>query len=336
MAESLQNFSVIGAGAWGTALALCLLRAGRNVTLWCRSQEQADSLNSRRENQRYLPGVPLPGALHITHDPVRAAATDALFLVVPAQYLRTSLPQFTPHLRPGTPLIICAKGIERGTHQLLDAVVAELAPNHPIAALSGPSFAAEVSLGLPTAITLACEDAELTAKLCAALATPAFRPYASSDVRGVLLGGALKNVLAIAAGITLGYQQGGRNLGDNARATIITRGLAELMRLSVALGARPETLMGLSGLGDLMLTCLGDQSRNLALGIALGEGKSLEEILQSRNSVAEGASTARAAKELAAQHGIEVPLISAVAEILQGGAIEPAIKALLQRPLKAE
>jgi glycerol-3-phosphate dehydrogenase (NAD(P)+) len=323
---------VIGAGAWGTAIALAALRAGRETILWARNADAVAAMRRERENSRYLPGVPLDPALAITADLAEVAGADAIMLVTPAQHLRTACISLAPLLRPGTPVVLCAKGIELATGCLMSEAAAATLPSSPIGVLSGPTFAAEVAKGLPTAVTLAIKDHELGARIVETLGSRSFRPYLSDDVMGAQVGGAVKNVLAIACGIILG-----RRLGDNARAALITRGLAEISRLGLALGARPETLMGLSGLGDLTLTCTSLQSRNTSLGTALGEGRTLSEIMGERHSVAEGVPTAAALGELAGRHGVEMPICHAVDAILNRGAdIDKTIASLMARPFRIE
>jgi glycerol-3-phosphate dehydrogenase (NAD(P)+) len=343
----MERFGVVGAGAWGTALALILRRAGRAVSLWAREPEVADAINRDRENPLFLPGVILDPAIAATDDLAHAIdGADVILLAVPAQHLRSILKLLVDLLGHSTPirslldaqnlpfppLILCAKGIEAGSGALLSEILAEIVPEAPVAILSGPTFAAEVARGQPTAVTLATPDSGLGERLAAALGTRSFRPYLSDDPVGTQIGGAVKNVLAIACGIVEG-----KRLGDNARAALITRGLAETVRLAVAKGGRAETLTGLSGLGDLVLTCTGRQSRNYSLGLALGEGRILTEILGERRSVAEGVDSAAAAASLARRLGIEMPIVDAVDAILhRGAAIDATIAALLARPFKSE
>ncbi len=332
-ATDFRRIGVIGGGAWGTALALAALRAGREALLWAREPAVVGSVNAARENRDYLPGVALPAELRATGDLAEAAACDAILLVTPAQHLRSACAGLAAHLRPDTPLVICAKGIELDSHALMsEAAEAALPAGTPLAILSGPTFAAEVARGLPTAVTLACADAALGARLVEALGSRTFRPYLSDDVVGSQIGGAVKNVLAIACGVVEG-----RRLGDNARAALITRGLAEITRLALALGGRPETLMGLSGLGDLTLTCSSLQSRNMSLGAALGAGRTLAEVLAERRSVAEGVYTAAAVVGLAGRKGVDMPLCAAVDAILNRGAgLDATIDGLLSRPFRGE
>ena len=325
----LRSIAILGGGAWGTALAQAACRAGRDTILWARNADVVDSIAARHENPDYLPGIALDPAIQATGDLDRVRAADALLLVTPAQHLRETCRRL-----PGIdrPLVICSKGFETATGALMSEIVAEECPGAPIAVLSGPSFAAEVARGQPTAITLASADQSLGESLVQALGSQTFRPYWSADLLGAQIGGAVKNVLAIAAGIVMG-----RSLGENTRAALVTRGLAELMRLGAALGAKPETLMGLSGLGDLMLTCTSLESRNTSLGYALGQGKTLDDILSGRRSVSEGVYTAGAVVRLAADHGIEAPISAAVDAVLRGASsIDDSILSLLARPFRAE
>lgn len=327
-----MTIGIIGAGAWGTALAATACRAGSAVRLLGRSPELMATVRAKRENPLYLPGIPLPEGIEATADLAEGTRADALFLVMPAQALRETLKRLKPLLWPGQPLVLCAKGIELATGLLLTEVAAEIVPGNPLAVLSGPTFAAEVARGLPTAVTLACADAELGRRLIAAIGTRSFRPYLSDDLIGAEIGGAVKNVLAIACGIVVG-----RKLGDNARAALITRGLAELGRLAVAKGAQRETVMGLSGLGDLTLTCSSLQSRNMSLGAALGEGRALADILAGRRAVTEGVHSAASVVDLAGRLGIDMPICAAVDAVLNHGkSVDAAIEDLLSRPFTVE
>jgi glycerol-3-phosphate dehydrogenase (NAD(P)+) len=329
----MQRIGIIGGGAWGSALALTARRAGRDVVLWAREPEVAAAINRDHANPLFLPGVALDPAIGATTELAHAVrGAEALLLVAPAQHLRALAAGLKPLLPAGLPVVICAKGIEEGTGALMSELVAATLPQAPRAVLSGPTFASEVAAGLPTAVTLACADAALGRRVIAALGTRSFRPYLAADVVGAEIGGAVKNVLAIACGIVMG-----RKLGDNARAALITRGLAEMVRLALAKGGKPETLMGLSGLGDLVLTCTSLTSRNHSLGVALGEGKALAEILAGRRSIAEGVSSAAAAAALARRLGIDMPITTAVDAILHhGAAIDTAIEGLLARPFRSE
>jgi glycerol-3-phosphate dehydrogenase (NAD(P)+) len=323
---------VVGAGAWGTALAQVCARGGLEVTLWAREAAIAEALNASHENPLFLPGVRLDGAIRAVSDPAAAAGADLVFAAPPAQHLRATLALFGGHIAEATPVVLCAKGVEAGTLKLTTQVLAETIPHAAPAVLSGPSFAEEVARGLPTAVTLAAADEPVAEAVARAIASPAFRPYLSSDMIGAQAGGAVKNVLAIACGVVEG-----RALGASARAALITRGFAEMTRLAVALGGAAETVAGLCGLGDLVLTCSSLMSRNMSLGAALGRGERLEAVLAGRLSVAEGVASAPAVVALAARLGVETPICEAVRAILAGErAIEPAIAALLSRPLRAE
>jgi glycerol-3-phosphate dehydrogenase (NAD(P)+) len=328
----MQRIGIIGGGAWGTALAVTARRAGREIILWAREAEVVAAINERHENPLFLPGIAVDPAIAATGELAVAAAADAVLLVVPAQHLREIAAALAPSLRPGAAVVICAKGVEAATGALMSEVAAALLPGATLAILSGPTFAGEVARGLPTAVTLATADPAVGRAIIAALGTRSFRPYLSDDVVGAEIGGAVKNVLAIACGIVAG-----RRLGDNARAALITRGLAEMVRLARVKGGRAETLMGLSGLGDLTLTCTGVQSRNHSLGFALGEGKSLSEILGPRRSIAEGVSSAAALGALGRRLGVDMPIVAAVDAILHHAAdIEETIAGLLARPFRAE
>ncbi|MDA8231819.1 MAG: NAD(P)-dependent glycerol-3-phosphate dehydrogenase [Magnetospirillum sp.] len=328
----MNRIGIVGAGAWGTALAVTARRAGRDVVLWAHEPDVAGAITAMRENAAYLPGVRLDCCVRATIDVSQAAEADAVLLVTPAQHLRAVCRQLAPSWRPGTPAVICAKGIEVATGALMAEVVAEELPGAVLAVLSGPTFAIEVANGLPTAVTLACADADIGRALVDAIGTTTFRPYLSDDLIGAQVGGAVKNVLAIGCGIVEG-----RRLGDNARAALITRGLAELMRFAAAKGGKAETLMGLSGLGDLILTASSAQSRNYSLGFALGEGRTLAEVLGSRKSVTEGVWTAGIVVRAAERMGIEMPICAAVDSVIdQGASIDDAIQALLSRPFRTE
>lgn len=327
----MKRIGVIGGGAWGTALAALAAEQG-DTLLWARNAEVVDSVNARHANTLYLPGIDLPTTLKATGDLATLKDCDALVLAVPAQTLRQFAQEIWKTLPGHAPLVIAAKGVEIGSGKLPSEVLHDVLPARPVAILTGPTFAAEVARGLPAAATLACADAALGAALVQRLGRPTFRPYLSDDVTGAQIGGAVKNVLAIACGIVMG-----RKLGDNARAALITRGLAEMSRLGLALNAKRETLMGLSGLGDLVLTCTGPQSRNLSLGMALGEGKGLAEVMAGRRTVAEGVHTAQAIDTLARAHSIEMPICQAVDAVLHKNAgIEAMLTALLARPFKIE
>ena len=323
---SFKSVAVIGAGAWGTALAGVAARAGRDVVLCARHADSAIQIAATRANPK-LPGVTLDAAVAVTADIAQAASADIILIATPAQHLREAVAALAPHLAKAKPLIACAKGIERGTHQFMTEVIAATAPDATPAILSGPGFADDVARGLPTAVTLAAKDEQLATALVQALGSATFRPYHTTDIRGVEIGGAAKNVLAIAAGIAVG-----RQLGASALAALTTRGFSELVRLGHACGARSETMAGLSGLGDLILTCSHPQSRNFALGIALGRGEP-----KPVAKLAEGEFTAPVLVELALSKNVDMPVSSAVAAILRGAVtIDAAIEGLLTRPFKAE
>ena len=321
-----NTVAVIGAGAWGTALAGVAARAGRDVILYARNAENAAQMKLAHANPR-LPGLRLDQNIEITNRIAAAASAHIILIATPAQNLREAALALAPYLKKATPVIATAKGIERGTHKFMTEVIAEAIPEATPAILSGPSFAADVARGLPTAVTLAARDEAVASALVQALGSSTFRPYHTTDVRGVEIGGAAKNVLAIADGIVIG-----RKLGASALAALTTRGFSELARLGRACGARGETLAGLSGLGDLILTCSSPQSRNLALGIALGRGEP-----PPPGKLAEGQFTAPVLAELAASQGVDMPVSNAVAAILGGKVtIDAAIEGLLTRPFKAE
>ncbi len=327
---SFHHIAVLGAGAWGTALANAAALAGRRVTIWSFDKTEAETLAATRMSPM-LPDVTINPSIAITTSLAQAAEADAILVVVPAQVSREVISQAGSLIRHGTPLITCAKGIERGTRKFMTEVIAEAAPHAVPAILSGPSFAADVARGLPTAVTLAAKDEHAASALAQAIGTATFRPYHSTDLRGVEIGGAAKNVFAIAAGIVAG-----RGLGDSAAAALTTRGFAELARFGKACGARPETLTGLSGLGDLILTCSSPQSRNRSLGIALGRGKSPLEALGG-SKLAEGAYTASVLTDMARDLKVEMPIADAVASVLDGSeSVDQAIERLLARPIRAE
>lgn len=328
----MNQISVIGGGGFGTALASVVAREGRSVCLWVRDPALLIAINRGRRNPAYLPNIPLPDRIHATNDLAEAGNGDAVLLAVPAQFMRDVMGDLAVHLRLGTPLLICAKGIERGSNLLMHQVAAEIAPNHPVAILSGPSFAADIAIGLPTAVSLACTNVAIGAELVQAIGTKSFRPYVSSDIIGVEIGGAVKNVIAIACGVTEG-----RSLGESARAALMTRGLAEMTRLAVALGGQARTMMGLAGIGDLALSCHSRQSRNFSLGLRLGQGELLDVILSSSRGVFEGATTAGATVQLAQNAGVDMPICAAVDAILNRGAdIDETIAKLLSRPFTRE
>ena len=324
-----MSVGVIGAGAWGTALAQMLASDGRDVLIWARETELVAEINSAQTNSLFLPSATLSDTIRATGDLGEMAGLDALLVVTPAQHMGSVLAAMPDHPRD---LVLCSKGIEAGTGRLMNHVAKDAAPGSAIAVLSGPTFAHEVAAGLPTAVTLACaEGEEQWDRIAPLVARQAFRPYFSDDVTGAEIGGSVKNVLAIACGVVDGL-----GLGQNARAALIARGYAEMLRFGEALGARAETLAGLGGLGDLVLTCSSPWSRNFSLGKALGEGRKADELMADRKTVAEGAHTAPVLVEMAARHAIAMPIVTAVYDLLKGDEPRAVVSALLSRPLRAE
>ena len=324
-----MKVGVLGAGAWGTALAQMVASDGSDVLLWAREAALVDEINSSRTNSTYLPSARLAESIRATDDLAEMAKLDVLLVVTPAQHMGSVLEAMPAHPRD---LILCSKGIEAGTGRLMNQVARDTAPGSDIAVLSGPTFAHEVAAGLPAAVTLACGGRQAQWKrISPAIARQTFRPYYSDDVTGAEIGGAVKNVLAIACGVVDGLQ-----LGQNARAALIARGYAEMLRFGEEKGAKAETLTGLCGLGDLVLTCSSTSSRNFSLGKALGEGKSAADLMADRRTVAEGAHTAPVLVELAARHGIAMPIVTAVYDLLRGDNPREVVQGLLARPLKAE
>ncbi len=329
---NMQKLSVIGGGAWGTALAQTCAHAGRDVLLWAREDDVVQGINNTRENQQFLPGAKLHDNITASNDLALAAKADIMLMVTPAQFTRTVLVELKPHIGEGMPVLLCSKGIEQNSLKLMSDVLMETVPQAIPAVLSGPSFAADVVRGLPTAVTLACADSALGHVLMNAIGTRSFRPYLASDIIGAEIGGAVKNVLAIACGIVLG-----RELGKSAHAALITRGFAEMTRLGMALGALPETLRGLCGLGDLVLTCSSEQSRNMSCGLALGRGQSMDEIMARGGGIIEGAATAPALSALATREDVDMPISEAITAILAGNVgIDEAIEGLMSRPFQVE
>jgi glycerol-3-phosphate dehydrogenase (NAD(P)+) len=325
-----QTVGVIGAGAWGTALAEAVRRAGRDVLLWAYERDTVEEINSSHTNHIYLPGVTLDKNIRATAHAAEVGAADIILVVVPSQFFRNIAEEFAPHIG-AKPVVICTKGFENDGKMMSD-VLAETLPQALPAVMAGPSFAAEVARALPAALTLAAQDEELGKKIVSALGSRSMRLYWTNDIVGVQLGGAVKNVLAIASGIVVG-----RKLGANAQAALITRGFTEMMRFGIRLGAQANTVSGLSGLGDLILTCSSTQSRNMSLGVALGKGQALADVLSSRKSVSEGAHTAAAAVARAKDMGVELPICDAVRAVLaQEVEIDDAMAALLSRPFRSE
>lgn len=325
-----SRISVLGAGAWGTALALAVWRAERRTTLWVREQDVLEALRNGQDNP-FLPGIRLPADMTLTAELAEAVEADAILLAIPAQCLKDFVQILKPHLSPRVPLVICAKGIEKSSGRLVNEVVSEGLPGQELAVLSGPSFAREVAMALPTAVTIAARQS-LAMRLQASLSSPTFRPYASEDITGVALGGAAKNVYAIACGTVEGL-----GLGENARAALLARSFAELARFSESLGAKRETLMGLSGLGDLVLTATSNSSRNFSFGVELAKGKSLDELNSPNRPLAEGVATAPALVSRARSFKVELPIAETVSSLLDGSLLmSEAMTRLMARKLKAE
>ena len=329
---TIPKIGVVGAGAWGTALAQLSAKAGNEVILWAREDEVVASINDRQENELFLSGVPLLPTLKATADLKDLAGMDYVFMVVPAQFMRPVLTELSKYISEKTAIVLCAKGMEQSSGKLMTEVVAEILPKAPLVVLSGPTFAREVAEGRPSAVTIASKYHQVTQRLSDAIGHPTFRPYASRDVIGAEIGGALKNVFAIACGVTTG-----RNMGDNARAALITRSLSEMVRFGERYGAERTTMMGLCGLGDLILTCSSPQSRNMSLGIALGQGKTIEEIMTGRKTVAEGYHTAAVLAKICRDEKIDLPIVMAVNDILhEGRNVDRVITDLLNRPFVSE
>jgi glycerol-3-phosphate dehydrogenase (NAD(P)+) len=323
------TIGVVGAGAWGTALAKVAAEREAAVHLWAHESDVVEAIGAKGENTVFLPGIRLPDAIRPTRRFDDFAGIDLVILAVPAQFLGQVMKGMAPTLAPRTPLIIAAKGIETATGRLMSEVVADVLPEAPIAVLSGPSFAREVAERLPTALTIASADKALAERIATTLGSPRLRLYIGTDIVGAQVGGAVKNVLAIACGIATG-----RHLGENARAALITRGMAEMTRLTAALGGTPETLLGLSGIGDVVLTCMSTTSRNFAVGLALGEGKTLAEALAGKRSVAEGVASAAAVVRRAKAAGVVMPIAEAVDAILNRGAdVDETVAEVMARPL---
>jgi glycerol-3-phosphate dehydrogenase (NAD(P)+) len=328
----MESIGVIGGGAWGTALAQVYARAGVKTLLWARENEVVEAVNTAHENTPFLPGAPLSPTLKATSDMAEMKGFDILLLVTPAQHLGSSLKALKPYLHKGQHLVICAKGIEIASGRLLSDIAADIAPECHISILTGPTFAREIALGCPAAVTLAAADKKEGELLQKALGTSDFRPYLTQDIIGTQVGGSIKNVIAIACGMAHG-----KGLGESARAALLTRGLAEMARLAEALGGKAETLMGLCGVGDLTLTAGSMQSRNFSLGAALGEGKTMEEVLSSRSAVTEGVHTAEAALKMAASLKIEMPITKGVYACLhKGESAQSIMRELMARPLTKE
>lgn len=328
----MKQVSIIGAGAWGTALAIAVGRAGLRASIWSPSSDKVASINQHRENIFRLPGVQLGPLIQAIKKPEETAHADVIILVPPAQRMRQVCETFQNLWSPSTPLLIASKGIENDSMLLMSEVVRDYFPLNPLLILSGPSFAIEVAKNLPTALSLAAEDMGLAQEIAQWLSSPYFRIYASDDRMGTQVGGACKNIIAIACGIVEGLR-----LGDNARAALVTRGLAEITRLGCKMGARSETFLGLSGVGDMILTCLSSQSRNQAFGFSLGQGIPLHELLSNKETLVEGVHTVTAAVALAKKHEVDMPITFAIHNLLNcNGTVESVIDDLLARSLKIE
>ena len=328
----MTTIGIIGGGAWGTALAQVFALSNKAVTIWAREDDVVNSINAFHENTSFLAGVTLDDKITATNDISIAAKCDVVLVVTPAQYLRASMNDLKPHIKSETPIVICAKGVEIESGMLLSHIAENILPQNPLAILTGPTFAIEIAKGLPSAVTLAMKDKDSATALAQTLSNKTLRLYPSGDMIGAQVGGAVKNVIAIACGIIEG-----KKLGDSARAALVTRGLAEIARLSKALGANKETLMGMCGVGDLLLTCSSMQSRNFSLGVALGQGKILNDILSSRNSVTEGVYTAKALVVMAREHAVDMPISEAVHKCLSENLnVDAMISAMLDRPIKSE
>lgn len=325
----MARIGVIGGGAFGTALACVVRRSGHEVVVWAREPEVAAAINRDAANPVFLPGIALTPGIAATNDLAAAAkGADFMLLAPPAQHMRAVTRDLRTHLGRGTPVVTCSKGVERGTCALMSEVIAETLPGSPVAVLSGPSFAHDIAVDSPAGVTLACGDREIGERLAQAIGTPRFRTYLSDDVTGALIGGVLKNVIAIACGVALGM-----TLGESTRATLFARGLAEMARLGLAMGARLETFMGLSGAGDLNLSCNSLKSRNTSLGIALGEGRALQDVLRERVTVQEGVHSAESVAALARRHDVDMPITLAVDGVLnQGAGVGEAVARLLSHP----
>jgi glycerol-3-phosphate dehydrogenase (NAD(P)+) len=330
--SAVSTVGVVGAGAWGTALAAVAARAGREVLIWGRDSKTVDDINGHHENRLRLPGIALDERIVATRTLSEVCGADTIILSVPAQSVRAMAAEMAGHVADGCPVVVAAKGFERGSEAFMTDVITDVLPQAAIAILSGPSFADDVAHGLPTAVTLGCADEAICSRLVEAIGHPTFRPYKSNDLIGVQVGGAVKNVLAIACGVVVG-----KALGASAQAALVARSFAELTRFGRALGARPETLAGLSGLGDLVLTATSAQSRNYSFGVALGRGEDVEELIGSRRTVTEGVWTAAAVVGRARKLDVEMPICEAVAAVVAGKLpVDAAIEGLLARPFKTE
>ena len=330
--DNYRNISIVGAGAWGTALAEVMSRQGHQINLWAKESAVVNSINSSHENDIFLPNVKLSDLIVAFNNLEQITNCDLLLVVSPAQYTRETLLEVSKTLKSETPIILCSKGIEISSLSLMNQIAESIFPDNPIAILSGPSFAIDVVNNKPTAVTLACKDLKIGKNIAESISLPTFRPYLSEDVIGAQIGGATKNVIAIAAGVVEGQK-----MGDSARAATISRGFSEIKRLAIAMGGKEETLAGLSGMGDLLLTCNSKTSRNYSLGIKLGEGQTIEEATNGLSTIAEGMYSAKAITKLAVQNKIDMPITQAVNDLIEEKySVTDIIDNLLNRPIKEE
>lgn len=328
----MQKIGIIGAGAWGTALAQTLAKAGRDIILWAREPALVEAINTTRENPTYMPGVKLHENITATDSLTEAGTCDALMICTPAQFVRSTLQALKPDIAEGKPCIICSKGIEIETGFLMSEVAQDVVPQATYAILTGPTFAREIAEGKPSAVTVAIKDKDVAQEIIESIGNKNLRTYITEDILSAQIGGAIKNVIAIACGVIYGLK-----MGESARAALLTRGLAEMGRLASAMGAKKETLMGQCGVGDLILTCSSMQSRNFSLGVAIGEGKKVEDILKDRKSVTEGVHTAKALMVMARNNAVDLPISEAVHKCVnEGVSIEETIQKMLDRPVRAE
>ena len=330
--QDFKNISIVGAGAWGTALAEVMSRRGHQINLWAKENSVVNSINSKHEDDVFLPNVKLSNLIVAFNNLEQITKCDLLLVVSPAQHTRETLLEVSKTLKSETPIILCSKGIEISTLSLMSQVTESIFPKNPIAILSGPSFAIDVVNNKATAVTLACKDLEIAKSIAENISLPTFRPYISEDVIGAQIGGATKNVIAIAAGVVEGQK-----MGDSARAATIARGFSEIKRLAISMGGKEETLAGLSGMGDLLLTCNSKTSRNYSLGIQLGKGKSIEEATNGLSTIAEGMYSAKAITSLAEENGVDMPITLAVNDLIEKKySVTDIIDNLLNRPIKKE
>lgn len=327
-----KSIAVIGAGAWGTALARILSKNNGSIKMWAKEDSVITSINTRHENETFLKNITLPNSIIAYKSFENFADADLILLVTPAQFMRTTLEALKEFVNPETPIVLCSKGIESETLKFMSEITTDILPQNPLAVLSGPSFAIDVAHGKPTAVTLACKNALLGERIANTISLPTFRPYLSDDIMGTQIGGVTKNVIAIAAGIAYGF-----NLGDSARAAIIARGFSEICRLAITMGGEEETLSGLSGMGDLILTCSSEASRNFSLGVKLGNGQTVTKATEGLKTVAEGLHSAKAVLELSIKKKVEMPITKSVNDLIdQKSSLDEIINNLLSRPIKRE